>query len=184
MKMPKNFNYTKSLIVCIILFLFGILFGFVAFPKILRMGMQKQSVLTPGTQLRDMWTVIPFALDFKVYLFNVTNPDEVNKGGKPIVQEIGPYFFEEHKKKVNLEENVEEDTIEFNAVDTFFFSAEKSHPLTGNEEIFFPNVLLLGMAIAVSWDRAPMLPLIAAAIDVSMEWELSGGSLGETTVTY
>lgn len=44
---------------------------------------------------------------------------------------------------MNLEENVEEDTIVFNAVDTFFFNAEKSAPLTGQEEIIFPNVLLL-----------------------------------------
>ena len=61
---------------------------------------------------------------------------------------------------------MEDDTIEFNAVDTFFFNPAKSYPLTGQEEITFPNVLLLGMAIAVSWDRAPMLPLISEAIDV------------------
>lgn len=54
----------------------------------------QQSVLTPKTQIREMWTNIPFALDFKVYLFNITNPDEITKGGKPIVQEVGPYFFE------------------------------------------------------------------------------------------
>lgn len=41
MKMPTNFNYKKSLIVCIILFLFGVLFGFIAFPKILKMGIKK-----------------------------------------------------------------------------------------------------------------------------------------------
>lgn len=37
----------------------------------------------------------------------------------------------EYKKKVNLEEAPEDDTIEFNAVDTFFFDPEKSLPLTG-----------------------------------------------------
>lgn len=49
----------------------------------------------------------------------------------------------EYKKKVNLEENEEEDTIVFNAVDTFIFNQEKSNGLTGQEEIIFPNVLLL-----------------------------------------
>lgn len=45
MKLPADFNYKKSLIVCITLFLFGIIFGFVMFPKILRMGLQKVMLL-------------------------------------------------------------------------------------------------------------------------------------------
>lgn len=49
----------------------------------------------------------------------------------------------EYKKKVNLDENVDEDTIEFNAIDTFIFNKEKTLPLTGEEEIIFPNILLL-----------------------------------------
>lgn len=44
---------------------------------------------------------------------------------------------------MNLEEDVGADTIDFNAVDTFFFNPTLSHPLTGQEEIIFPNVLLL-----------------------------------------
>lgn len=41
-----------------------------------------------------MFEKVPFALDFKIYLFNVTNKDDVMTGAKPILQEIGPYFFE------------------------------------------------------------------------------------------
>lgn len=50
--------------------------------------------LSKKTDVRGMWQKIPFALDFKVYIFNYTNPDEVQKGGIPIVKEIGPYHFE------------------------------------------------------------------------------------------
>lgn len=42
---------------------------------------------------RGMYEKIPFAIDFWVYIFNITNPDDVTAGGKPIVQEIGPYYF-------------------------------------------------------------------------------------------
>lgn len=54
----------------------------------------QQLKLTPGTQMRDMFTEVPFPLDFKIYVFNVTNKDEVNVGGKPKLQEIGPFYFE------------------------------------------------------------------------------------------
>lgn len=60
--------------------------GIISIPKQLR--------LTPSTQSREMFEVIPFPLEYKLYLFNVTNKDEVMAGGKPNLQEIGPYHFE------------------------------------------------------------------------------------------
>lgn len=48
MKMP-NLNYKKTLVVCIILFLFGVIFGFIMFPKILRMGLKKVKRLQSET---------------------------------------------------------------------------------------------------------------------------------------
>lgn len=37
----QNINFKVTLIACICLFLFGVLFGFIAFPKILKMGIAK-----------------------------------------------------------------------------------------------------------------------------------------------
>lgn len=72
----------------------------------------------PGSELRELYVKTPFYLNFRVYLFNLTNPDEVSEGnkksscfmssslkcielnfvstsgGKPKVQQVGPYFFE------------------------------------------------------------------------------------------
>lgn len=48
----------------------------------------------PGSEIREFYTKLPFPIDFKVYLFNVTNKDDVMNGAKPMVQEIGPYVFE------------------------------------------------------------------------------------------
>lgn len=118
-----NLNCVKWTIIFIFLLCFGIIFGYVLFPKILKTIMKmvdmcefvngksassifpvvhilkhcillQQLKLTPGTQMRDMFTEVPFPLDFKIYIFNVTNKDEVNVGAKPKLQEIGPFYFE------------------------------------------------------------------------------------------
>ncbi|KAJ8948287.1 hypothetical protein NQ318_020774 [Aromia moschata] len=50
--------------------------------------------LKPGNDIREMFLKVPFALDFKVYLFNVTNPMEVQMGKLPSVHEVGPFCYE------------------------------------------------------------------------------------------
>lgn len=50
--------------------------------------------LKPGSEMREMYTKVPFAITIKVYLFHVVNPVEVTAGAKPILKEIGPYIFE------------------------------------------------------------------------------------------
>jgi scavenger receptor class B, member 1 len=44
--------------------------------------------------MRPLFEKIPFPLVFKVYVFNITNSEDVLEGGKPILKEIGPYMFE------------------------------------------------------------------------------------------
>lgn len=43
---------------------------------------------------RRVYTNPPFPLTYSVFLFNVLNKDEVQNGGLPHFQEIGPYVFE------------------------------------------------------------------------------------------
>lgn len=47
-----------------------------------------------GTESFEIWRKAPFPLKFKVYIFNIMNPDEVQNGGKPILKEKGPYVYE------------------------------------------------------------------------------------------
>lgn len=50
--------------------------------------------LEPGTELRDMWSNLPFSIDFKIYIFNVTNARDVANGDTPMLDEIGPFVYE------------------------------------------------------------------------------------------
>lgn len=55
--------------------------------------------LFQNTELRQdtpqfkRWEAVPQPLDFKVYIFNVTNPYEVQMGRRPRVVEVGPYVY-------------------------------------------------------------------------------------------
>lgn len=48
----------------------------------------------PGSETRERYTKTTFPIEFKVYLFNITNKNEVIDGSKPRLQEVGPYVFE------------------------------------------------------------------------------------------
>ncbi|CAK1542972.1 unnamed protein product [Leptosia nina] len=113
-----------------------------------------------------MWETIPFALDFKVFLFNYTNPDEIQKGAIPIVKEVGPYYFEEWKEKVEIEDNEESDTINYKKRDTFYFKKALSAPgLTGEEEIVLPHIFMISMATIVAREKPAMLNMLGKAFN-------------------
>ncbi|KAL0828975.1 hypothetical protein ABMA28_003865 [Loxostege sticticalis] len=146
--------------------LFGIMFGWVLFPVILKSQLKKEMALSKKTDVRGMWEKIPFALDFKVYLFNYTNPEEVQKGGIPIVKEVGPYHFDEWKEKVEVEDHEEDDTITYKKRDYFYFRPDLSGPgLTGEETIVIPHILMLSMATIVHNDKPAMLNMLGKALN-------------------
>lgn len=54
----------------------------------------KKLRLEKGKLRRFIWDKPPFFFTVKFYLFNVTNPEEVMNGEKPILNEIGPFAYE------------------------------------------------------------------------------------------
>lgn len=94
--LTKYFHHNFKIygLICAIFVIFGVLYGTTIFPLIFKLMLKRQTELRPGAEMRAMWEIIPFYLGFKIYLFNITNPNEVLNGNKPILEEIGPYFFE------------------------------------------------------------------------------------------
>lgn len=50
-------------------------------------------ILEEGTEQWKMFIQMPFAFTFKVYLFDIENPDEILKGEKPRIKEKGPFVY-------------------------------------------------------------------------------------------
>ncbi|XP_076384781.1 sensory neuron membrane protein 1 isoform X1 [Megalopta genalis] len=147
------------------MFSFGLFFLTFTFPTILRSQVKKQVALKPGSEMRGLWSNLPFPLDFKVYLFNVTNPVEITAGQKPILQEVGPFFYDQYKEKVDQVDNDEEDSIEYNVKVTWYFNPALSNGLTGDEELYLPNLLALLTLKFVMKEQPGAVGVVNKAVD-------------------
>lgn len=72
----------------------GLLCSSIFFPKLETYLIDKATAFEKDSQTFNTWQKIPFPFKFKIYFFNVSNPDEVNDGAKPIFKEVGPYIYE------------------------------------------------------------------------------------------
>ncbi|XP_011149856.2 sensory neuron membrane protein 1 isoform X2 [Harpegnathos saltator] len=164
-KSVKMVNIKKLGIGGGVMFVVGILFGFVGFPALLRSQIKKAIALKPGSEIRGMWTSFPLPLDFKVYLFNVTNADEIMQGGKPKLNEIGPFFYDEYKMKVDLIDREDDDSVEYSLKSEWYFNKKKSNGLTGDEDMVFPHLMILGMVMATLRDKPAAVGVVGKAVN-------------------
>ncbi|XP_065212463.1 sensory neuron membrane protein 1 [Planococcus citri] len=156
---------TTTLVVTGLIFIgLGAFIGWYGFPKMLHSKITQAKNLKKGTENRKNWAKFPLALDFKIYIYNVTNPDEVHVGKKAIVQQVGPFFYREWKSKANLVDDPEADTITYNMVNTWYFDEEESKPLTGDEVLVIPNILILTFATLTMQTKPGALNMINKAI--------------------
>ncbi|XP_021955612.1 sensory neuron membrane protein 1 isoform X2 [Folsomia candida] len=89
----------------------------------------------------EVWDVVPGTHSYQVYIFNVTNPHDVEKGAKPSLQQIGPYFYHEKRLKFDVSINLDL-TVNFERNYTYTFDPSKS---SGSEDdlVNIPNLPLI-----------------------------------------
>ncbi|XP_058977409.1 protein croquemort isoform X1 [Musca domestica] len=83
--------------------------------------------LSPGSVIYNKWVVTPLPIYMSFYMYNWTNPEEVNNTRiKPNFKEVGPYTFKNVKVKEDLKWNNEDHTVTFFSTNTWTFVPEKS----------------------------------------------------------
>ncbi|XP_041972805.1 sensory neuron membrane protein 2-like [Aricia agestis] len=145
-----------ALVVAIVLATWGL-------PKIIDRQVHKNIQIENSSTMFEKWRVLPIPLSFKVYLFNVTNPEEVNAGGKPAVQETGPYVYKEYREKRILGYGAN-DTIKYMLKKTFHFDQEASGDLRETDELTVINYSYMAAVITIQSLMPAALPLVNRAL--------------------
>ncbi|XP_025268755.1 sensory neuron membrane protein 1 isoform X2 [Camponotus floridanus] len=134
------------------------------FPAILKSQVKSQIRLKKGDEMRDFWEKLPQPLDFKIYIFNVTNPSEIKTGAKPIVQEVGPFHYDLYRDKENIEDRDADDTVEYSLRQTWHFNPEKS-VMSENAEIYTFHPLMIAIILIIQRDKPTAMGVISKALD-------------------
>ncbi|VEN39902.1 unnamed protein product [Callosobruchus maculatus] len=143
---------------------FIVLVGFILFQPIMRFGIKDQTCLKKRNEVRDIYLKLPFPLDFKIYFFNVSNPEQVQNGAIPIVKEVGPYCYNEYKNKIDVVDNDAEDSLTYSPYDIFSFNQNKSGDLDDNEYVTILNPIIVGMVNQVAKESPALLSIVNQAI--------------------
>ena len=100
----------------------------------------QQLPLRNGSEALTKWKKVSVPIYLNVYVFNITNPEEVVKQAPPILQEIGPFVFDETREKDLVSR--ENATILYHDLKTFFFNAKRSN-LSLDAEVYVANIPLI-----------------------------------------
>ncbi|XP_059219774.1 scavenger receptor class B member 1 [Stomoxys calcitrans] len=117
----------------------------------LKMIVDWQLTLKPGTLLYHLWRAPPLELFISVYVFNVTNLDAFVQGidTKLKVEEVGPYVYQEMLTNQNVTFNAN-DTVTFRPVRQVKFRSDKSIGDPMKDMIIAPNIPYMGATAAAS----------------------------------
>ncbi|XP_055892854.1 lysosome membrane protein 2-like [Biomphalaria glabrata] len=127
----------------------GILFPLLASNTIVEKEIKKKMVISPSSQIYDIWQDSPVPVYMQFFMFNVENPDEVRKGEKPFLKQMGPYTYKIRKTKFGIIWN-DNGTVSYRQRRTFTYIP---HMSSGNEmdNVTTINPFVATIAHSIQW---------------------------------
>ncbi|XP_039229640.1 sensory neuron membrane protein 2 isoform X3 [Drosophila yakuba] len=104
------------------------------------MYLRESVIIQDGSEQFKRFVNLPQPLNFKVYIFNVTNSDRIQQGAIPIVEEIGPYVYKQFRQKKVKHFSRDGSKISYVQNVHFDFDADASAPYTQDDRIVALNM--------------------------------------------
>ena len=96
------------------MFLLTGLLVLVAGPGMLEKKILQTMALAPGSDRLQSWLVPPVQAHLTGYAFHVTNPEAVQRGEKPVLEEVGPFVYKAVTVKDSVDQDTRKDHLEYN----------------------------------------------------------------------
>ncbi|KAK2577977.1 hypothetical protein KPH14_008412 [Odynerus spinipes] len=138
---------------CIILFMVGTVCSVLAYALYvinpLKLAIEYQLQLVPGSLLYTLWEKPPIDVYLKVFIFNITNPVEFLKGKEKLkLQEVGPYVYQEFLENQNVTFH-DNGTITYVPKRSVYYVPELSSGDPEKDFVNVPNIPMLGLSSAM-----------------------------------
>ncbi|KAH1028811.1 sensory neuron membrane protein 1 isoform X1 [Dendroctonus ponderosae] len=160
----KIWSSSRFLYGSVILLVSSVLLKLWLFESMVKFVIRDQTALRKRNQVREVYLKIPFPLNFKLYFFNVTNPEEIQTGSKPKLKEVGPFWYDEIKEKVQIIDNDTEDSLTYTPYDLFEYNQNKSNQLREDDYVTIIHPAIVGMVNLVLRDSPVFLSIVSKAI--------------------
>ncbi|XP_023212736.1 protein croquemort-like [Centruroides sculpturatus] len=90
-------------------------------------GPNTRLILSEESEMYEQWKEPSLPIYLEIYLFNITNPEDVEANiSKPIVEEVGPFSFREKRTKENITWN-DNGTVSYRLVKTWYFQPDRTN---------------------------------------------------------
>lgn len=132
-------------VVGVLLVALAAVLGWVVFPYAVNMVIGQMLALQEGSDAWDRWVELPIDLDMKLSIFNVTNKEEIMRGAKPKLQEVGPYVYKQHRRKYDISVDEQAGTVSYHQSLIHTFSQELSGKFRPDDVVTVVNPALLSL---------------------------------------
>uniref|UniRef100_A0A0P4WMB1 Scavenger receptor class B member 1 n=1 Tax=Scylla olivacea TaxID=85551 RepID=A0A0P4WMB1_SCYOL len=143
-------------VVGVLLIAFGVLIT-VMFDPMVNSLIFKELVIRNNTDVYKNWKDPPIVPHLKIYFFNITNKEEFLEGSKPVFQEVGPYCYREHWRKINISFH-DNGTVSYETQKFYFFERSAS---VGSEDDLITTLNIPMMTAVSQWRFAARLAKLA-----------------------
>ncbi|XP_004647481.1 lysosome membrane protein 2 [Octodon degus] len=131
------------------------------FQKAMDRAVEQRVVLRNGTEVFHSWENPPLPVYTQFYFFNVTNPEEILRGERPLLEEVGPYTYREIRNKANIQFGDNGTTISAVSNKAYVFERNQS---VGDPEVDLIRTLNIPALMAMEWTQNPLLQDIIKAV--------------------